>query len=204
MASQRAIFLRQFLAAGVGAAFFVLCRFVFQFSWLLSLVLTAAGYAAGLLAFPTPKSDREAMDAAVAAARTQVGQIRQHASRILSLDAKKKIARVCQLLADILDYFNDRPAELRELRSFSAGYLDRAVRAAASYSRIVLEPARKGDAPSGIQGEMQQAEALLDTVIATLEEHLERLYKNQVSELKHDLASLRKAPRSGEAGDDAP
>ena len=185
------------IAAGlIGGGAFLLFWLVFEVPILLSLLIGAAAYGAGMLVFRrSPRRlnvdvsgvPRELREAALREGQEKIAELKALAPRIIAATARRRFDDVVESASRILDDLKKNPKDIRSARQFLSYYLDATVKIATRYAEL----SAKNLDDAAIKESLRKAESMLDVIRGAFEKQHARLLEDDVMDLDAEMTLLK-------------
>ncbi|GEN36658.1 MULTISPECIES: 5-bromo-4-chloroindolyl phosphate hydrolysis family protein [Aneurinibacillus] len=139
--------------------------------------------------FDLDKQDRVYIKQNLRDARRKLKTIRRLQFRIRSIAIWQKSSHLYKVARRILTIVEEQPYRFRSARNFFASYLDSTITILEKYTFLLSQPVRNTEMTMALK----KTEAMLDDIIAALEEELMQVLSDDVLNLDVEIETLKKS-----------
>lgn len=135
------------------------------------------------------KQDRAYIRQNIREARKKLKNIRRLQFRIRSITIWQKTSHLYKVSRRILTIIEEQPYRFRSARNFFSSYLDSTITIMEKYTFLISQPVRNTEMTMALK----KTEAMLDDIIAALEEELMQVLSDDVLNLDVEIETMKKS-----------
>ncbi|MBN6187191.1 5-bromo-4-chloroindolyl phosphate hydrolysis family protein [Aneurinibacillus sp. BA2021] len=135
------------------------------------------------------KQDRAYIRQNIKEARRKLKSIRRLQFRIRSISIWQKTSHLYKVARRILAIIEEQPYRFRSARNFFSSYLDSTITIMEKYTFLISQPVRNTEMTMALK----KTEAMLDDIIAALEEELMQVLSDDVLNLDVEIETMKKS-----------
>lgn len=139
--------------------------------------------------FDMDKQDRAYVKQNLREARRKLKNIRRLQFRIRSITIWQKTSHLYKVARRIFNIVEEQPYRFHSARTFFSSYLDSTITILEKYTFLISQPVRNTE----MMMALKKTEAMLDDIIAALEEELMQVLSDDVLNLNVEIETMKKS-----------